>query len=248
MLDQPPLSPSHATTDRLCNICGHEGMIVRPTREIICIGCGSHSRMRLMWLLLTRHDLLRPGLRCLHIAPEAAIAPRLHAILGDGYEPVDVAPDQYSFAPGIRHFDLVADAPALPSGAYDLILHSHVMEHVRGNVTAVLFHLHRALKPGGKQICCIPVIRERHYAEDLGPLARDDAVQRFGQDDHVRIFGARDLQATLGMIFTLPESYDLLRDHDADLLARHGIPEVAWSGWSANSVLMLGKQDLLLRD
>jgi len=248
MLDQPPLSPSHATTDRLCNICGHEGMIVRPTREIICIGCGSHSRMRLMWLLLTRHDLLRPGLRCLHIAPEAAIAPRLHAILGDGYEPVDIAPDQYSFAPGIRHFDLVADAPALPSGAYDLILHSHVMEHVRGNVTAVLFHLHRALKPGGKQICCIPVIRECHYAEDLGPLARDDAVQRFGQDDHVRIFGARDLQATLGMIFTLPESYDLLRDHDADLLARHGIPEVAWSGWSANSVLMLGKQDLLLRD
>ena len=247
MLDQPPLSPSHATTDRLCNICGHEGMIVRPTREIICIGCGSHSRMRLMWLLLTRHDLLRPGLRCLHIAPEAAIAPRLHAILGDGYEPVDIAPDQYSFAPGIRHFDLVADAPALPSGAYDLILHSHVMEHVRGNVTAVLFHLHRALKPGGKQICCIPVIRECHYAEDLGPLARDDAVQRFGQDDHVRIFGARDLQATLGMIFTLPESYDLLRDHDPDLLARHGIPEVAWSGWSANSVLMLGKEDLLLR-
>ena len=233
--------------DALCNICGHSGMIVRPSREIICAGCGSHGRMRLMWLMLTRHDLLRPGLRCLHIAPEAALAPRLQALLGDGYEPVDIAPEQYPFVPGIRHFDLVLDAPALPSGRYDLILHSHVMEHVRGNVTAVLFHLHRALKADGKQVCCIPVIRDRHYAEDLGPLAPEEAMARFGQDDHVRLFGALDLQATLGMLFALPDRYDLLRDHDPDLLARHGIPEIAWSGWSANSVLMLGKEDLLLR-
>lgn len=234
-------------TERLCNICGHADMIVRPSREIVCAGCGSHGRTRLMWLMLARHDLLRPGVRCLHIAPEAALAPRLHAILGDGYEPVDIAPERYPFAPGIRRFDLVADAPALRSGTYDLVLHSHVMEHVRGNVTAILFHLHRALTPGGRQVCCIPVIRERHYAEDFGPLVPDEAVRRFGQDDHVRIFGAHDLQATLGMLFALPERYDLLRDYDADLLARHGIPEVAWSGWSANSVLMLGKQDLLLR-
>jgi len=50
------------------------------------------------------------------------------------------------------------------------------------------------------------------------------------------------------MLFALPERYDLQEDYGADLLARHGIPEIAWSGWSANSVLMLGKQDLLLRD
>lgn len=245
MTDQPALL---SAVDALCNICGHQGMIVRPSREIICTGCGSHGRMRLMWLILTRHDLLRPGLRCLHIAPEAALAPYLHAIFGEGYEPVDIAPDLYPFAPGIRRFDLVRDAAALPSGVYDLILHSHVMEHVRANVTAVLFHLHRALKPEGRQVCCIPVIRDRHYAEDLAPLAPEDAIARFGQDDHVRLFGTHDLQATLGMLFRLPERYDLLRDYDADLLARHGIPEIAWSGWSANSVLMLGKQDLLLGD
>ena len=243
MTDQPARL---SAIEALCNICGHQGMIVRPSREIVCTGCGSHGRMRLMWLML--RDLLRPGLRCLHIAPEPALAPRLHAILGDGYEPVDIAPEQYPFAPGIRSFDLVKDAPDLPSYSYDLILHSHVMEHVRGNVTAVLFHLHRALKPDGRQVCCIPVIRERHYAEDFGALTSDDALARFGQDDHVRIFGARDLQATLGMLFALPERYDLQEDYGADLLARHGIPEIAWSGWSANSVLMLGKQDLLLRE
>jgi len=235
-------------TERLCNICGHAGMIERPSREIVCTGCGSHGRTRLMWLMLTRRGLLRPGLRCLHIAPEAALAPRLRAIFGTGYEPVDIAPERYPFAPGIRAFDLVADTPALPSAVYDLILHSHVMEHVRGNVSAVLFHLHRALKPDGKQVCCIPVMRDRHYAEDLAPLASEEAVRRFGQEDHVRQFGANDLHATLGMVFALPERYDLLGDYGADLLARHGIPEPAWSGWSASSVLVLGKQDLLWRD
>ena len=223
-------------------------MIVRPSREIICVGCGSHGRMRLMWLMLARHDLLRPGLRCLHIAPEAALATRLRAIFGDGYDPVDIAPELYPFAGGIRRFDLVMDTPALASATYDLVLHSHVMEHVRGNVSAVLFHLHRALRPGGKQVCCIPILRGGHYAEDLGPIDPDEAMRRFGQDDHVRMFGALDLHTTLGMLFALPEQYDLLRDYDAGLLARHGIPEVTWAGWSPGSVLMLDKQDLLLRD
>lgn len=234
-------------TSRLCNICGHEEMIARPSGEIRCGGCGSYGRTRLIWLTLERHGLLRPGLRCLHIAPEAPLAPRLRRVFGEGYEPVDIAPDLYLFAPGIRHFDLARDAAALPAGTYDLILHSHVMEHVRANVTAILFHLHRALAPGGRQVCCIPIVRGRHYAEDLGPIAAEEAVARFGQDDHVRIFGEQDVQDTLGMIFALPSHYDLLGDYDADLLRRHGIPESVWSGWSAGSVLALGKQDLLLR-
>lgn len=235
--------------DTRCNICDGVNLLPRGNRgNMICAGCGSDGRTRLLWLVLARKRLLQPGTRCLHIAPEAALAPRLHQILGDGYEPVDVDPDRFPFAPSIRHLDLVADAARLPSAIYDLILHSHVMEHVRGNVTAILFHLHRALRPDGKQVCCLPVVRDRHYAEDLGSLSPDEATRRFGQDDHVRIFGARDLQATLGMIFALPERYELLDDYDADLLARHGIPEVAWSGWSTSSVLVLGKADLLLRD
>jgi phosphoglycolate phosphatase len=214
---------------------------------MICNACGSDGRTRLLWLMLQSRDLLRPGRRCLHIAPEAALAGRLHAILGDGYEPVDIEPERFRFAPGIRRFDLVGQAAALPSGHYDLILHSHVMEHVRGNVTAILFHLHRALKPDGHQVCCIPIMRGRHYAEDMGPLDAADAKRRFGQEDHLRIFGEEDLQATLGMIFALPERYDLVENHDETLLRRHAIPEVAWHDWSASAVLVLAKEHLLLR-
>jgi phosphoglycolate phosphatase len=234
--------------DRVCNICGSRELTLRGKRgNMLCGGCGSDGRTRLLWLMLNARDLLRPGRRCLHIAPEAALAARIHAILGDGYEPIDIEPDRFPFAPGIRRFDLIEQAASLPSGHYDLIVHSHVMEHLRGNVTAVLFHLHRALKSDGRQVCCIPVVRGRHYAEDLGPLAPEDAKQRFGQEDHRRIFGGEDLPATLGMIFALPARYDLLGEHDEALLRHHAIPEVAWRDWSASSLLVLGKDDLLLK-
>ena len=235
-------------TDRTCNICGGTTLVPRGNRgNMICADCRSDGRTRLTWLILQSGELLRPGLRCLHFAPEIALAPRLREMLGAGYEPVDIAPDLFPHAPGTRHFDLVRDAASLPGGAYDLILHSHVMEHVRGNVTAILYHLHRALAPDGKQVCCIPFMRDRNYAEDLGSLSGEEATARFGQDDHVRVFGARDVAVTIGMIFKLPERYDLIEAHGVELLARHAIPEPAWSGWSANSVLVLGKDDLLLK-
>jgi phosphoglycolate phosphatase len=120
------------------------------------------------------------------------------------------------------------------------------MEHVRCNVSAVLVHLHRALAPGGHQLCCIPFMRNRHSSEDLAPLTAEEAMQRFGQDDHVRVFGALDADATVGMIFRLPPTYDLTATFDTERLDRHAIPEVARSGWTPHSVLVLAKDDLLL--
>ena len=231
-----------------CNICGSTKFIARQQRgHVQCDGCGSNERARLLWLMLQKHDLLRPGLRVLHIAPEGAFAQRLHAIYGDGYEPVDIDPDLYDFAPNIRKIDLVEDAAKLPSGHYDLILHSHVMEHIPCNITAILYHLHRSLNPQGKQVCCIPIIRDGHYAEDLGPIDPADATARFGQEDHVRTFGGRDVQRTLGMIFALPAEYDLIHEFDEATLIRSNIPRINWRGWSPNSVLVLEKGDLLLK-
>ncbi len=231
-----------------CPICGSTKFSARHQRGYVqCDECGSNERARLLWMMLRKHDLLRPGLRVLHIAPERPFAERFHAIWGEGYEPVDIDPGLYDFAPNIRPIDLVQDAARLPSGHYDLIIHSHVMEHIPCNVTAVLYHLHRSLKPDGKQICCVPMIRDGHYAEALGPLGPDEAIARFGQDDHVRTFGGQDIQRTLGMIFSLPVDYDLTRDFDEATLIRNNIPRINWRGWSPNTVLVLEKDDLLLR-
>ena len=103
---------------RSCNICGGTTLIPRGKRgNMICADCRSDGRSRLTWLILQSRNLLRPGLRCLHLAPEMALAPRLRTLLGDGYDPVDIAPELFPHAPGIRHFDLVRDAPSLPGGA-----------------------------------------------------------------------------------------------------------------------------------
>jgi phosphoglycolate phosphatase len=88
---------------------------------MICAGCGSDGRTRLLGLILALRHLLGRGMPCLHIEPEPALAPRLHQMLGDGYEPVDIDPDRFPFAPNIRRLDLVADAAHLPSATYDLI-------------------------------------------------------------------------------------------------------------------------------
>lgn len=200
-----------------------------------------------MWMVLDSEGRLRPGQRVLHLAPEAALAPRLRALWGEGYEPADLQPERFDAVPGIRGLDLL-DARALPSATYDLILHAHVMEHVPGNITAVLWHLHRALKPDGAQICCIPIMRGRHSAEELGPMLPAEALRRFGQADHVRMFGELDLARTLGMIFRLPEPYDLIARFGEERLIRHAIPRRAWRGWSAHSVVPLAKGDLLLAE
>lgn len=229
-----------------CNICGGTELVSpNGSSNISCTACGAMPRTRLLWLFLVRHGLLRPGLRVLHIAPEPALSGRFATLWGEGYEPVDIDPAAYPHVERIRRLDL-AEAAALPALHYDLVIHSHVMEHVSCNVTAVLFHLHRSLKADGHQVCCIPIMRDRHSAEDLAPLTRDEATRRFGQFDHVRQFGGEDVRRTLGMIFALPEHYDLLDSFDPAVLRRHGIPRIAWQGWSPNSVLVLAKRDLLL--
>ena len=229
-----------------CNICGSLSLFQRG-RQAICVTCGSDARTRLIWLLLTSRALLRPGLRVLHLAPERAVAGRIGALVGGGYDPVDLNPSDFPEVAGIRKLDLAGAAATLPTGCYDLIIHSHVMEHVRCNVTAVLFHLHRALSPDGRQVCSIPITRDSHYAEDLSPLEEDEAIRRFGQSDHVRCFGAFDIQLTLGMIFRLPQTYDLHDEFDAAVLDRYGIHPAMRMGWSPSSVLVLEKADLLLR-
>ncbi|WP_162875570.1 methyltransferase domain-containing protein [Sphingomonas crusticola] len=230
-----------------CNICGGTNLVAGGLRGLmVCQDCSAHPVTRILWLLLTESGLLRPGVRILHIAPERAFADRLRAVAGENYDPVDIDPAGYAHVPGTRPFDLCADAAELPSAFYDLVIHSHVMEHVKCNVTAVLWHLHRALRPGGLHLCCIPFTRDRYSSEDLAPLSQEDAIARFGQNDHVRIFGARDVQDTVGRLFRLPGDYDLLRRFPAELLDRYAIPDVARAGWTPHSVLALAKDDLLL--
>jgi SAM-dependent methyltransferase len=228
-----------------CNVCGSERFEdFRSRKNARCVDCLSLERTRVLKLALDHYKLVRPGMRVLHLAPDAGIGRYIKRVVGDElYEAYDLKPSIYSEDLNVRPIDLVTDAAALPSEHYDLVLHMHVMEHIPCNVTAVLWHLHRALRPSGRHVFCLPVMTG-NFAEDLGPLTREQREQLFGQFDHCRRFGRDDLHLTLGMIFRL-RPFDCARLVPSEVLATHAIPPYR-SAPSSNTIYVQWKNDLLL--
>jgi SAM-dependent methyltransferase len=176
-----------------------------------------------------------PAGRVIHFAPEAPIERRLRAELDD-YVTADLEPGA----------DLQLDLQALdlPGASFDVVLCVHVLEHVPDDAAA-LRELHRILKPGGWGVIQVPILRE---TTDEDPSLTDPAerLRRFGQEDHVRIYG-RDFAGRLEAAgfeldvqhFRPPPrevaryglGYDLRRELGYDLDAR-AEPWEVWRVWS----------------
>jgi SAM-dependent methyltransferase len=175
--------------DRECPCCG--GRFRRMSRRRIsgwggiCPRCRSHPRHRAIALLLARGEL--PGRRLLHFAPEQlfdpvfARLPDVERVTADLHAPADLRLD-------ISDMDL-------PDSSFDLILCSHVLEHVP-NDRAAIRELHRVLTDGGLALVLVPYRPAVTTHEDrsiTSPLGR---MVAFGQQDHVRIYG-NDLSGRL---------------------------------------------------
>lgn len=213
-------------------------------RGVRCTACGSLERTRSIKLLLDTMGLPKRGARVLHLAPEAGLASWLRSVSPKGYDPVDLYPSLYKQM-AVRKFDLVTDSPKLPDDHYDLILHSHVMEHIPCTLAFPFYHLSRALKPDGVHVFCVPLM-DGSYDEDLGPLSAEDAIRRFGQRDHVRRFGKSDIERHLGMVMRLDTDFSLYRLFDAATLDRHNIPESQRTGLHGSTIFIARKSDYRL--
>jgi SAM-dependent methyltransferase len=168
---------------RECPCCGGQFKRMSQRRLAgfggICPRCRSHPRHRAIALLLARGDL--PGRRLLHFAPEPLFDPvfeRLSEIdrtTADLYAPADLKLD-------ITDMDL-------PDGSFDLILCSHVLEHVPDD-RAAMSELRRVLAPGGLCLVLTPYRPTVTTYEDARVTSPLDRMVAFGQQDHVRIYGA----------------------------------------------------------
>lgn len=180
----------YAGRTRTCPCCGGNfrkfltrGHPARP--EAGCPRCGSLERHRLVSLYLRD---LGPGEagRVLHFAPTKATMP-LYRRIASEYVTTDL----------VEHVDVNADITALPfpDERWDLIVCSHVLEHV-GDDRRALRELRRVLAPDGKALLVVP--RNHGVATDEDPSVTDPAerTRRFGQHDHVRIYGD-DLEGRL---------------------------------------------------
>lgn len=176
----------------ICPICSGKkfgAFAGRPTAK--CLACGSLERGRAVYLAMQKLGVPRPGDNILHFAPERCFIDLFSQSHGDKYEPVDLFPEKYKNPQKrVQRLDICEDLYSLPSNSWDLILHNHVLEHLLCSVKGVLRGFDRILKPGGTMLFTIPVHRRQQTIEDLNPsLSEVDREKKFGQKDHVRLFG-----------------------------------------------------------
>ncbi len=225
--------------DLKCPICGgteFEDFNGRVNAR--CSGCRAVERNRMMWMLLDRLGGFKEGQRVLHMAPEMGLARHFNKLSGDKYYPTDIDVDRYaSNVIKMRKLDLCTDLGQFEDNSFDLILHSHVLEHIPCDVECTLRELDRILAPGGLHFLSVPM-RGTTTAEDLSPdLTEAERLKRFGQEDHMRIFGTESLTEMLKRVWGDDKHLvEMNQIFTRDELRSAVIPTVAWQGITSHSI------------
>ncbi len=170
-----------------CPICDHWAheflpATPEPRPNCVCPNCDSRERHRLTWLFLERKTDLFDGRpkRMLHVAAERAFSRRLQAVAGVYYLTADL--DNPSAMVQMDIMDI-----QYPAASFDVILCSHVLEHVTDDRQA-MHEFHRVLSPGGWAVMLVPVSVDATIED---PSITDPVLRKqlFGHPEHVRQYG-----------------------------------------------------------
>jgi len=176
-----------------CNVCGWRGRAFADDDwhpGTVCPSCGSQVRHRMLAAILDgvpgleefSENSLIAGRDVLHFAPERQLRERIRARAG-----------RYVTADFDRgDCDLRLDLSAMPEvaeGSFDVLISCDVLEHVPSDARAFA-EIFRVLRPGGTAILTVPQ-KDPPSATDEDASVTDprERERRFGQKDHVRMFG-----------------------------------------------------------
>ncbi len=200
-----------------CPICEHTFTLFLRfcgTPNEWCPVCRSLGRHRLLYLFLRKEtDLLTGGrsLRILHVGPEVCLQPRLASIPGSTYVSADLM---------ISLIDVLEETPdvcmsvtqaCFSSDTFDLVICSHVLEHVRMDRQAIK-ELFRVTKPGGLAIIPVPIDWQSESTDEREGLTPSNREHLYGEADHVRRYG-RDYLSRLKEAGFDPYQYRLNEAH-----------------------------------
>lgn len=176
-----------------CNICHWQGARFTDDHwhaDTVCPNCGSQVRHRLLVAILDgisslpnlNEAHLLKGKKILHFAPERQLRHRIQRAsayyVSTDYDRGDV--------------DLklnMSDMPAIADNSFDVVIACDVLEHVPDDRAAIR-ELHRILKPHGFAIITAPQKDSPALTdEDPAITSPEERTKRFGQKDHLRIFG-----------------------------------------------------------
>jgi SAM-dependent methyltransferase len=161
-----------------------------------CPVCHGADRTRMMMLYLdTETAVGRRPMRVLHVAPDLGLYLWLKRQPGVDYTATDLDASRY------RHIDdmQTADLTALPfdDGSFDVVICSHVLEHVPDD-RAAFSELLRVLAPEGHALLLTPYALDGQGTdEDPSAEVAAERDRRFGQWDHVRIYDREDFLARM---------------------------------------------------
>jgi SAM-dependent methyltransferase len=203
-----------------CPCCGgsYRRFVSLGGRSLLCPGCSSAGRHRLLSLYLRdRTSVYRDSLRVVHFAAEYSLLRGLRELDNLDYIPADLDPPR-----GARRLDMTEIE--LESGSVDMVICSHVLEHIPDDRKAMA-ELRRILKPEGSALLMVPQDRRRAETyEDPSITSPADRAAAFGQSDHVRIYG-RDFIDRLESVGFRVRSEDYARALGGEAIARYGLSE-----------------------
>jgi SAM-dependent methyltransferase len=179
-----------------------------------CPHCSSIDRERHLLLFLDRLNIMKcaRGGAVLHMSPEYRLRGYIEGHDLGSYIRGDLMPS----AEGVQQIDL--QQIPYSDQTFDLVICNHMLEHV-ADAELALREIHRVLKPGGRAICQTPYSpRLTKTFEDPRLQTTDDRLFFYGQEDHVRLFGADIEQyfAAAGFVGRLVPHADILPDLDPE--------------------------------
>ncbi|CCV07665.1 conserved hypothetical protein [Mesorhizobium metallidurans STM 2683] len=176
---------------RECNVCGYVGNFKAfgfPSRlDARCPQCNSLERHRLLKKWFDDNKERVVSKTALHFAPETAVTSFIKPVVSKY-----VTADLYA---SLAEIVLNIEAIDLPDNSFDLVICSHVLEHVDDR--KALREMHRILTPGGIALLMTPVIEGwPETYENSAVASPQDRALHYGQFDHVRYFGS-DIRARI---------------------------------------------------
>lgn len=169
------------------------GMRRKADKCPVCHGC---DRTRMMALFLEQEvGVGSEPLDVLHVAPDYGLYLWLKRRPGVSYTGSDIDARRY------RHIDNVHTANLMDmpfeSNSFDVVICSHVLEHVPDDSRAMQ-ELQRVLKPGGTALLLVPLAMDGGGTdEDPTVTDPDERNRRYGQWDHLRLYGKDDFLSRL---------------------------------------------------
>ena len=184
---------------------------LRPKSQ--CPVCGVGERHRLLWVFIQRQtDLLKaPSKTLLHISPEEWLEARFRQLPNLTYLSGDLDPRE-----AMEELD-VTDIQ-YPSDSFDVIVCSHVLEHVPDDRQAMR-EFYRVLKNKGYALVMVPITTKETFEDPsvTNPLERE---RLFGQTDHVRRYGLdiEDRLKEVGFNVKTFDAREVVTEHELDRL------------------------------